>query len=129
MGIKMTAMNNFTRIDESGYTVKVPLANHLSVQGVAPVIVTILTQDLLLDTFNKSILYTAVAENIIRGNTGLSAVQELTKYDTAGSQFQFCALIYNAGAFSTQLQGYGSQIAAGLFQHQLTYRLAAGKKI
>ena len=128
MVIKMAAMNNFTRIDESGYTVKMPFADHLSVQRVAPVIGTILTADLLLDTFNKSILYTAVAENIIRSNTGLTAVQKFSEYDTASSQFQFRAFVDDAGAFSTQFQGRGSQISAGFFQHQLPRRLASGKE-
>lgn len=72
----------------------------------------------VLQISQKLIFHRCLYIYIIRGNTGLSRIQELPKRNTAGSQLQICAPIYNAWTFTAKLQRDRCQISAGLFHDQ-----------
>ena len=82
----------------------------------------------VLQISQKLIFHRCLYIYIIRGNTGLSRIQELPKRNTAGSQLQICAPIYNAWTFTAKLQREGCQISAGLFHDQTADLYSAGKK-
>ena len=51
----------------------------------------------------QPVLNSTVAVNIVRCNTGLSAVQIFSEYDSSCCQFDIGSLIYNTRALSAQL--------------------------
>ena len=69
-----------------------------------------------------------MTENVVRGDAGLTAVQELSEDDPPGGQGQIGTGIHNAGAFASQFQYGGSQVLRRLTQHHLPYGLRAGKE-
>ena len=71
---------------------------------------TKLFPDLFLDLSDQFILDFSVAVNIIRCYTGLTTVEIFSKYNSSGCKFQVGTFLYNAGAFTAQLQGNRGQM-------------------
>ena len=91
-------------------------------------ICAVLTADLRSQMSDQRAPHGFVAENIIRCNTGLTAVKELTKHNAFCRKLYFCSSVNNTRAFSTKLQHNGSQMLCGVTKHFLTNRLASGKE-
>lgn len=97
--IAVTATDNFVRIDQVMDAREVFLINDFSVIFVIQRGRTKLFFYLFLNLTDQFILDFFVTVNIIRCNTGLSAVEILSKYNSSGSQFQVGAFLYNTWAF------------------------------
>ena len=85
-------------------------------------------RNFFFDIFQKPFLYLLMYQYIIRRYAGLAAVQIFSKRQASGRQLQICALVDDAGTFSSQLQGHRRQMGAGLFHHQLSHVHTARKE-
>ena len=100
------------------------LAIVLVFQGLFPI--------LLLDLFPslgyKRIFHAFVTEDIVRGYTGLTAVQIFTEHDPLCSQLDVGACINDTGTLTTQFQDSRCQMLCRVTKHFPAHRLAAGEE-
>ena len=87
-----------------------------------------LSSDLSDDFGDKSLFDTFVAENIVRSDAGLSAVEELAEDDASGSKGEIGRLIDYTRALAAEFQDSRGQIFRGMAENLFTDALTSGKK-
>ena len=70
----------------------------------------------------------SIAEDIIRGNAGLSAVEVFSEYDPSCGERNFRRGIHDARAFPTKLQSDGSQVFGSMTKDFFSNRFSSGEK-
>ncbi len=90
--------------------------------------VSILLPDLGFYLLQQLILDAGIAIDVIRSHAGLAAIEIFAKYQSLGSQLQIGAFVYQAGAFSPQLQGDGGKMEGGLLHHFFSNSHTSGKE-
>ena len=70
----------------------------------------------------------SIAENIVRGNAGLSAVEIFPEYNPSCSEGNLCCGIYDTRTFSAKLQGDRSQVFGSMTKDFFSDRFSAGEK-
>ena len=79
-----------------------------------------LSSDLSDDFGDKSLFDTFVAENIVRSDAGLSAVEELAEDDASGSKGEIGRLIDYTRALAAEFQDSRCQIFRGMAENLFT---------
>ena len=108
--IVVTAADYLAGINQIADTSKVLFINNFPIILIIQRCGTKLFPDLFLDLSDQFILDFSVAVNIIRCYTGLTTVEIFSKYNSSGCKFQVGTFLYNAGAFTAQLQGNRGQM-------------------
>ena len=99
-----------------------------SVVGIFKGIFTVLLFNLKFKLAYKFILYILVAKDIIRGNTGLSAVKIFSKNNSLCSKLYFSRRIHYARALPSKLQHCRGKMLTAFSKHLFTYRLTSCEK-
>src|SRR5699024_6485962 len=101
--IGTSAMHNLFLVNQPKNPVKMFFVDDFTVIWIPKRLFSVLLLNLLLHFFDQPVLNSTVAVNIVRCNTGLSAVQIFSEYDPSCCQFDIGSLIYNTRALSAQL--------------------------
>ena len=70
----------------------------------------------------------SIAEDIIRSNAGLSAVEIFSEYNPSCSEWDFRGGIYDTRTFSAKLQSDRSQVFGSMTKDFFSDRFSAGEK-
>ncbi len=81
-----------------------------------------------LESLDKGIFDVLMQEKVVRGNTGLSAVEALAPGDAAGSQLEVGVLVHNARALAAQLQHHGREVLGLRLHGNASERRASGEE-
>ena len=125
---RLPAKDCFIGINQPQQTVKMFLVDDFAIVWILQRLLTVLPPDFPAQQLHQPVLHTAVAENIVRGHTGLAAVEVLAEYNAPGRQRQLGSFIYDAGAFAAQLQHRRGQALRRVAQDLTAYGLTAGKE-
>ena len=126
--IQLPSKGDFSLVNQSGYPVKMLLVNDFSIIRVIQRAAAELYCYLLFNLANQLVFHAALAENVIRSNTGLAAVQVFAKYNAACRKRNLGRFIHNAGTFPSELKCNGRQPVCRTPQDFPPNGLAAGKK-
>ena len=91
-------------------------------------VLAIKTCNLILDAIYQLCFCRPLDEQIIRCDTGLAGIDQFARYDPSGRPVRIDSAVYNAWAFSSQLQCYRGQMPGCGGHDDFSDRLAAGKK-
>ena len=126
--VGFAAVGQLRRIDQAADAVEVLLVDNFSVVRVGAPVRAVLPENLLPQQGDQLILHPCIAENVVRGDAGLAAVQELAEGNAPGRQLQIRACVHDAGALSAQLQRHRRELRRGLFQHKFSHVGASGEE-
>ena len=124
----LAAADHLGRVNQTAEAVKVLAVDDLAVVGVGEGVGAVLPGNLLLNQGQKRLLHALVHQQIVGGNAGLAAVEELAKDNPPGRHLQIAVGGDDAGALASQLQGDRGQVDGGLFHHQPPHRDPAGEE-
>ena len=90
-----------------------PAADHADVLIVFKRVPADHGDDMLFEMAKERILDLPVDEQIIRGDAGLAAVEQLAEGDALCRQIELGGAVHDAGALAAQLERYGREMLAG----------------
>ena len=124
----LAADDSFFAVQQAQQTLEVLLVHNSTVVWVFQRLRAVLGGDLPLQLRYQGILYLSLAQHIVRGHAGLTAVEIFPKDDPTGRQGQVGSGVYDAGTLAPQLQHSRRQGLGGMPQYLPSYRLTAGEK-
>ena len=120
--------NHLLPVQEGGQSHKVLLVYDLSITWILQRVRAIHAADFTDDFRQEFFLYRLGHQHIVRGHTGLPAVEEFPKDDPPGGHGQVGGLVHHAGALAPQLQGDGGEMGGRLGHHLPAHGHAAGEE-
>ena len=107
---------------------KVPRTYDFRIFRICQNIVTIQIFNFLVDGFYKTVLHRFFNKNIVRGNTGLSGVHQLSPDNSPCGHCNICIFFYYTGTFPAKLQTNRGQKLCGILHDKLPNFGASGKE-